>query len=229
MLKAFDHHYYSVRYFSTRGEKINNHDNILIDSYFIEDLVIALADGVGSNPCGKEAAYYTCEQFRRKIFKAPVSLSKVDLNKIIAEINEEIFSTYDKNNKCNGLATTFCGCIIHSNMLNCTIIGDVSVRLCRDGRYTELNNTIANRENNDELQAIGTKPLINPYSFCLKLKPNDFLFLSTDGFYSSDCFIEILNILIKYGQLFNNLNQFWKRLSTDHKFIDNASFICIRI
>jgi serine/threonine protein phosphatase PrpC len=228
--------------FTDKGPRLENEDALDVLNRGSNYLTACIADGVGGLSCGSEAAQMSVSQFMNELTVNP----EWNLKELLLGIDTNIKAKATWKENCNGMATTFTGCIINEYSLIGVHVGDSRLCILRGNgvkqlteSHTELDRLI--REGKIERQyaslyprkhvlesALGTanKLLIQQFSF--SLQSLDRVILSTDGFHEIVTKEEQRDLSVKLRDL-DELRDSLVKLIKRRKVTDNVSFVIIEI
>lgn len=223
--------------FSDQGPHSENQDSLLV-SLTHDDLCIAcIADGVGSEDCGQQAAQFATKFFVETLERNPSS----ELWEVANAVNEDLLSRTKQ-----GFVTTFTGVVIKGNELRGIHAGDTRVcllrgnglkqltedhteysRLLKAGKLTPEEAASYPRKHVLE-SALGTMTEPQLDSFGFKLQRGDRVLLTTDGVHNLMSKKELRDLSKANQNVHDFVSAVVKRIK-ETKPSDNYSLITIEI
>ena len=190
-----------VSKFSLIGPKEENQDSYLVKKFSNNDMLLAVADGMGSGILGKELSHKAIEMLEKHFIKSP-RYPLPELKKSIMKINEALHSML--NGKKGG--TTLAVAYYREPNIYYISIGDSRIWLQRDGEIINItldqNRYELNKLKNEPTSLNDKKLLESVLGITsdtkineilessiwsafgsYRLKIGDTLFISTDGFH----------------------------------------------
>lgn len=223
------------------GLRKENEDNFQVET-LNNTVITSLADGVGGRSCGSLASKFSISNFHQKL-KLNID---AHLEKVIQEVNDELIVESKQSKVCEGMATTFTGCVISGFNLKGIHAGDSRLCVLRGNGIKEL--TIEHSEaaslyrkraiskeqylnyprKNIIESALGIKEdfLRQPFDFLLQ--PKDRIILTTDGFHNVISKVEVRDFSLSNLRLLDLYKTLEKELQ-NRKLSDNATFIIMEV
>ncbi len=221
----------------------NNQDSILIQDQIPEsgslntDLSgnarFFVADGVGGAPAGEVASDFVLTHLNKKI-DANTFPNPDEIERVLFEINFELFNMYNNQPQLTGMATTLSGLFISNNQYRIVNVGDSRVLLLRDGKLEQLTK-------DDILEVpFGPSPITNffggkAHSLFPYISPDpghlengDIFLVSTDGIFRSFS-LDHLEKILSNSKAIHEKAQFILNKSLTVGAPDNISCIFIEI
>lgn len=227
--------------YTDKGSRNENQDALQVKSY-TDKFVACVADGVGGGNCGGLASKASVVFFLDQIS----SRDYYQLSEPLAATHNYIKHLQQQNPDCQGMATTFTGCVIEGQHLigvhagdsrlcilrkngikQITVAHTEAARLVREGHLTQDQLATYPRRNVLD-SAIGIKGPVTYQNFKFTLEVNDRVLLTTDGVHDVVSKTEFRDLSLQTETVTIYGNRIVSLLSTK-KLSDNVSFIVIQV
>ena len=167
------------------------------DSYFVQDPVFAVADGMGGAQAGEVASRIAAGAFEAGV--DPDEAGEGQLASIAREANREIHELAQRDSSRAGMGTTLTAALLQDDEVSLAHVGDSRAYVLRDGELRRLTKdhslveelrrqgrlTDAEAEEHPQrsiiTRALGPEPDVNVDTMTVPAKPGDVFLLCSDG------------------------------------------------
>ena len=193
-----------MKYFgATHKGKVRKNNE---DSFFAEDSLFIVADGMGGHMAGEVASRMSVEYFLKDFKDSIVKRKSVSSKSIIKTLkdsinaaNKKVYQESISNPDCFGMGTTFTACYIESGTAHIIHVGDSRTYLLRDDKLRLItsdhtfvgemyrrgeityDDTFDHPQRNYLTNVLGVTKEIKPDCHDKKIDQGDRLLLCTDG------------------------------------------------
>jgi serine/threonine protein phosphatase PrpC len=202
------------------------------DSFYAEDKLFIVADGMGGHRAGEVASRLSVDTFVRSFEESINSKSRMQgrfiKNTMLGSIelaNDEVFKKSLIDAEYSGMGTTFTACFLYEENIHIAHIGDSRAYLCRDKNIDLLTSdhtfvgelyrrgeityedTFNHPRRNFLTNVLGVSDEVSPDYLTLKILPGDSLILCSDGLNSMVRDEIILKLSEKYPEPENTVKK----------------------
>lgn len=167
------------------------------DSYFAQDPVFAVADGMGGAQAGEVASRIAAGAFEAGV--DPDEAGEGQLAEIARDANKEIHELAQRDSSRAGMGTTLTAALLKDDEVSLAHVGDSRAYVLRDGELKRLTKdhslveelrrqgrlTDAEAEEHPQrsiiTRALGPEPEVNVDTMTVAAKPGDVFLLCSDG------------------------------------------------
>ena len=116
--------------------KDQNQDRFLIKEFSGNSVLIAVADGAGGGPAGKEASGVVMEKLND--FQPNSPTPEVNLVRLMKDADQKIFGVVEKEPDLKGMGSTLTAAFVRGEALFWAHVGDSRLYLFRGGELTQI-------------------------------------------------------------------------------------------
>jgi serine/threonine protein phosphatase PrpC len=116
--------------------KDQNQDRFLIKEFSGNSVLIAVADGAGGAPAGKEASGVVIERIND--FQPDSPTPEANLVRLMKEADQEIFGVVEKEPDLMGMGSTLTAAFVNGEAVFWAHVGDSRLYLFRGGELTQI-------------------------------------------------------------------------------------------
>ena len=116
--------------------KDQNQDRFLIKEFSGNSVLIAVADGAGGGPAGKEASGVVMEKLND--FQPNSPTPEVNLVRLMKDADQKIFGVVEKEPDLKGMGSTLTAAFVRGEVVFWAHVGDSRLYLFRDDELTQI-------------------------------------------------------------------------------------------
>lgn len=203
-------------------KRTNNQDRYLVGEYGPEAVLLAVADGMGGEAAGDQAAQIAIDSLKN--FQSEAADPLLQLQGLFKEASENIAAQVRQNFQLSGMGTTLTAVFLHRDRAYWTHVGDSRLYLFRTGKLKRVtwDHTLPDtllKEGNISTEEARNHPAQNLLLQCigcgrfkastgiLELEKEDILLVSSDGLHHEVPEEEIAALLAGAEELAGSLKK----------------------